>query len=248
MNNNYWSRLRNFWFPSWWVLGWILLGLPALYFLQTFVHEGSHAVAAWFSTGNFPKFFPFPHVDAAAGFRNGVTFTGGNGFIATPQFVDVGLILAFMAIFIFWPLRNRMARFALRFLFLGVCIDLLYNTLKGLWGGSGRFSDWGKFQVDVGTAGIIVITWLIWLLVLSHFLWVYYSAWQREQEAPAGFWDFRWIALAFGLLSLMALMFAAFVSDPALDKSHPVFIVAVVGQVLALVGYGLYFGLSFRQH
>lgn len=246
MNENYWDRLRNFWFPSWWNLGWLLLGLPALYFLQTLVHEGSHAMAGLFSTGSFPKLFPFPHYDASAGFRNGVTFTG-DGFIATPQFVALTLILIFMAIFIFWPISNRVARFVLRFLFLGVCIDLLYNTVKGLWGGSSPFSDWGRFQVSIGTGGIIALSWVIWLLVLSHFVWVYYCAWQQNREEEAGFWDFRWIALAFGLLSLTSLMFAAFVSDPDIDKGHPVFIVAVIMQVLAVIGYGVYFGVSFSQ-
>lgn len=243
---NYGQRLGHFWMPSGWTLGWIALGLPALYFWQTLIHEGSHAVAALFATGSFPKLAPYAHV-SAVGFRNGVAFTGGNGFVATPQFVDLVLILVFTALFIWAPVRSRSGRFILTFLYLGVCIDLGYNTIKGLWGGSGPASDWGKFQAEIGDAGIIVLSWLIWLIILSHFLWVYYSTWHNRVLPEAGFWDFRWIVFAFSLASLSGLLFAALVSDPSIDKGHWVFITYVIMQAVAVVGYSTYFGLSFRQ-
>lgn len=244
---NYGERLRNFWAPSGWTVGWMLLGLPALYFWQTLIHEGSHAMAALFASGDFPKIAPYAHVSETAGFRNGVTFTGGEGFIATPQFVGVGLLLVFTPLFIWAPIRSRAARFMLVFLYVGVCIDLLYNTVKGLWGGSGPFSDWGKFQAEIGDAGIITLSWLIWLLVFSHFLWVYFSVWHDHVLPEAGFWDFRWIALSFALASLSGLLFAAIVEDPSIDKGHGVFITYVILQALAFLGYSTYFGLSFRE-
>jgi hypothetical protein len=242
----YFERLRHFWFPDTASIAWFFLGLPALYFWQTLIHEGAHAVTALFATGEFPKLYPFPHVDPVAGFRNGVAFTG-EGFIATPQFLALLLIIVFTTVALLVPVRNRTLRFLLRFWFFGACVDLMYNTVKGLWGGSGPFSDWGKLTADVGQAGIIVLTWVIWLIILSHFLWVYYSPWSQEETNPAGFWGFRWVALVCGILSLLAILFGTLVSDPRLDKGHPVFIVALVGHILALLFCGVYFGVSYTQ-
>lgn len=243
---NYWERLKNFWAPSWWSLGWIGLGLPALYFWQTLVHEGMHGFTALFATGEFPKVAPFPHVSAVAGFRNGVTFTGGEGFIAMPQFVDMGLIILLAALCIWLPTRSHQIRFMLSYLFLGVCVDLLYNTFAGIWAGSGEFSDWGKFQVMIGDAGIIILSIFILLLAFSHFLWVYFSVWHSDPLPAATGWDFRWVALVFQIASLCAILFAAIVEDPSIDKSHGVFIFYLVLQIVAVIGYSVYFGLTFR--
>ncbi len=243
----YFTRLRNFWFPDTASLAWFFLCLPALYFWQTFIHEGAHAITALFATGDFPKFFPFPHVDADAGFRNGVAFTGGAGFIATPQFVALALILTFTLVAILVRVRSSELRFALRTWYFAACVDLMYNSAKGLWGGSGPFADWGKLTAEIGKPGIIVLSWVIWLVILSHFIWFYYSPWADDEPAPAGFMGFRWVSLTSGILSLLAIIFALAVSDDRLDKSHPVYIVALVVQILAVIGYAVYFGLSFRR-
>jgi hypothetical protein len=245
--NGYVEHLGNFWFPNGInSLVWLLFSLPALYFFHTVVHEGSHGMAALFASGTFPKFAPFPHYNTHFdGFVNGVAFTGGRGFVATPQFVALGLIVVFTLISLFWPIRNHFERFALRTWYLGSSIDLLYNTSKGLWGGSSPSSDWGKLQAQTSTAGIIVLTWVIWLVVLSHFLWVNWSAWGRNKPARAGFWNYRWAALTLGLLSLAAILFAAIVSDPSIQKDHVFFIAPLVVQVLALIWIGTYLPLSF---
>lgn len=247
--DGYFARLGNFWFPNGLTsLWWLLLALPALYFFHTFVHEGSHGLAALFATGDFPKFAPFPHFNRSFGsFLNGVTFTGGRGFIATPQLVALALVVGLSLIAIFWPIRDRFTRFVLRLWFLGASLDLLYNTVKGLWGGSSPSSDWGKLQAQIGTPGIIALTWVIWLVVLSHFVWVYWSAWGRERPERSGFWDYRWAALLLGLLSLVAIVFSAAVSDPSIQKGHAFFIVPLIVQVLALGWYAIYFGLSFQR-
>ena len=62
----YFRRLGNFWFPDWMSFVWLLFALPALYFFQTTIHEGSHAMAAFFVTGNFPKVAPFPHTQESS--------------------------------------------------------------------------------------------------------------------------------------------------------------------------------------
>jgi len=247
--HGYLHRLRNFWFPNGFTsLWWLLLALPALYFLQTLVHEGSHAVAAWIAAGAFPKFAPFPHYNTAFdGFVNGVTLTGGRGFIAVPQIVALVLIGIFSLIFILWPTRNHVVRFSLRTWYLGACLDLLYNSVKGLWGGPSPSSDWGKLQAQISTPGIIALTWILWLFVLSHFAWITIAAWGHRRPERRGFWGYRWVAPVLGLLSLTAIVFSATVNDPIIVKNHVFFIAPLIGQGIALLWYGTYFVLTFNR-
>jgi len=245
----YVRRLRNVWFPNGFTsLGWLLFALPALYFLQTVVHEGAHAVAAWTVTGTFPKFAPFPHYNTAFdGFVNGVTLTGGRGFVAVPQVVAQALIVIFSLIIILWPIRNHLLRFSLRTLYLGAALDLLYNSVKGLWGGSSPSSDWGKLQAQISTPGIIALTWVIWAVVLSHFAWITVAAWGRRPPERRGFWGYRWVALVLGLLSLTAILVSVAVNDPIIVKDHVFFIAPLIGQGIALLGYGTYFVFTFKR-
>jgi hypothetical protein len=247
-NAGYGRRLLDFWFPnrldSLW---WLLFALPPLYFFQTVIHEGSHALAALFATGKFPKFAPFPHFNTSFdSFLNGVTFSGGRGFVAMPQFIDLALVVALSLILVLWPIRNRFARYILRLIYLGVCIDLMYNTIKGLWGGPGPLSDWGKFEAQTSTAAVVVTSWVMWLAILCHFVWVYYSAWQRYHPARLGFWDYRWIALALAVVSLVAIIVSAAVTDPSIVKAHFYFAGPFALQIAAFVWFVVYFGLSFR--
>lgn len=248
-DHGYVRRLATLWFPNGFTsLWWLLFALPALYFLQTLVHEGSHGVAAWIATGAFPKLAPFPHYSTAFdGFVNGVTFTGGRGFIAAPQGVALALIAGFSVIFILWPIRNPIVRFGLRTWYLGACLDLLYNSVKGLWGGSSPASDWGKLQAQISTPGIIALTWVLWLFVLSHFAWVPIAAWGRQRAEPRSFWGYRWVALLLGALSLTAILISATVNDPTIVKGHIFFIAPLIGQGIALVWYGTYVVLTFSR-
>lgn len=247
--DGYFRRLGTFWVPNGFTsLWWLLLALPALYFFHTLIHEGSHGLATLFVTGTYPKLAPFPHFNTGFNsFVNGVAFTGGRGFVATPQLIALGLIAAFTLIFILWPIDNPMVRFALRAWYLAACLDLGYNTIKGLWGGSSPSSDWGKLQAQISTPGIIALTWVIWVFLLSHFVWVAFSAWGQESPDARGFWGYRWVAAILGLLSLTSVLFAAFVGDPSIVKAHIVFIAPLIGQVLALGWYGTYVVLTFTD-
>lgn len=271
----YFKRLGNFWFPNLACLLWLLMGLPALYFLQTTVHEGTHAMAALIVTGHGPKFAPFPHEhsDGQGGtyFLNGVTYddpknyvevrTRDNcdtenrvtekhlaGFPAAPQFLDFILIVVFSLFFAFIGFSSPIVRFPLRMLYLGFWIDFMYNTMRGLIAGCKETTDWSKFylQSDMSIGVFAFITWLLWLLILSHFVWVYWSAWGREPVDRAGFWDYRWVAFIFGILSLICVIASIAVNDDAIHKGTAAFIIPFIIQVLALIWYGTYFGLSFK--
>jgi hypothetical protein len=268
----YFTRLRNFWFPDLNALWWLLLALPALYFFQTTVHEGTHATAALVVTGNFPKLAPFPHRNSPSGnFLNGVTLGDSStvvtvvertsctsptrsrtqrlaGFPAMPQFLDLGLIVLFSALFFFTTFTNPFVRLALRLWFLGACIDFMYNTARGLIAGCNIATDWSKFMVgsDINPALFAFMTWVFWLAILSHFVWVYWSGWGRETVPSTGFWDYRWLAFILGCLSLVAVLLSIFVNDSAIVKDSAEFIVPLIIQILALCWYWIYFGLTFK--
>jgi hypothetical protein len=268
----YFERLRNFWFPDLRAFVWLLLALPALYFFQTFIHEGSHATAACIASGSCPKLAPFPHQNRRGDFLNGVTLadpattvtvtqpnacdnptpvrtTRMAGFIATPQFVDLFIILALSLLFFFTTFTNPFVRFLLRIWYLAACLDFCYNTIRGLVAGCNITADWSRFMVwyDINPGLFAFMTWIFWLVfILSHFVWVNWSGWGRETVPLTGFWDYRWIAFGLGCLSLIAVLVSIFISDPAIDKSSPAFIILLIVQVGALCWYWIYFGLTFK--
>jgi len=145
---DYFTRLKNFWFPDWNALWWLLLALPALYFFQTVVHEGTHGITAYMSRGSFPTVAPFPHLTNNGGFLNGVTLSDSStaekpvpverqdcnsakktsnprlaGWIGMPQLVDILLVVCFTLIFMFANIRSPMIRFALRAWYFAAWID-----------------------------------------------------------------------------------------------------------------------------
>jgi len=267
----YFTRLKNFWFPDWNAVAWLLLALPALYFFQTTIHEGTHATAALIVTGHFPKLAPFPHRTSSGNFYNGVTLRDPSttvsviertsctssvrsrnprlaGFPAMPQFIALGLIVLFSALCFFTTFTNPMVRFAFRLWFLGACIDFMYGTARGLIAGCNIFADWSKFMVgsDIDPGLFALMTWIFWLVILCHFVWVYWSGWGRETVPNTDFWDYRWIAFMLGILSLIAVLWSIFLNDPAIVKDSAEFIVPFVVQILALCWYWIYFGLTFR--
>jgi hypothetical protein len=267
----YFKRLGNFWFPDLMAFCWLLLALPALYFFQTTIHEGTHAFAAFAVTGSFPKLAPFPHSTSSGSFLNGVTIGDAStsvsvvertacdtptpvrrtrmaGFPAAPQFVDLFLIVVFALIFFFTTFTNPFIRFVLRIWFLAACLDFGYNTIRGLVAGCNIAADWSKFMVwsDINPGLFALMTWIFWLVMLSHFVWVYWSGWGRETVPSTGFWDYRWIAFVLGILSLIAVLLSIFVNDPSIDKSSFAFISLFVVQLLALCWYWIYFGLTFK--
>ena len=100
---------------------------------------------------------------------------------------------------------------------------------------------------DINPGLFAFMTWIFWLVfILSHFVWVNWSGWGRETVPLTGFWDYRWIAFGLGCLSLIAVLVSIFISDPAIDKSSPAFIILLIVQVGALCWYWIYFGLTFK--
>lgn len=267
----YFKRLGNFWFPDVMALAWLLLALPALYFFLTTIHEGTHAMTTLVASGSFPKVAPFPHRTADGRFLNGVTLRDKDaevtvrertscdssaktdnkrnaGFIAMPQFVDLILIVIFTFIFIFTTVSSPLLRLALRAWYLGACIDFMYNTARGLIGGCNQFADWSRFMLrsDIAVPLFVLLTWILWLVVLGHFVWVYWSRWGREAVAKTDFWDYRWIAFILGILSLIAVIVSLAVRAPSIDKDSAEFVVPFVFQIIALCWYWIYFGLTFK--
>jgi hypothetical protein len=252
-------------------LVWLLFSLPALYFFQTTVHEGTHAMAALISSGSFPKLAPFPHQTPSGNFLNGVTLGDASttvvkvirtqcnnparqrvrtlaGFIAMPQFVALGLVVLFSFLFFLVSIPNPFVRFPLRLWYLGASLDFCYNTIRGLIGGCNATADWSRFmlEADIAPALFAVMTWIFWLVVLSHFVWVYWSAWGKETVSETGFWDYRWVAMILGILSLIAVLLSLTISDPQIIKKSAGFIVPLIVQICALCWYWTYFGLTFK--
>ena len=99
---------------------------------------------------------------------------------------------------------------------------------------------------DIGVGWFALLTWFLWLVILCHFVWVYWSAWGREAVAETNFWDYRWVAFILGIMSTLAVIVSLAVSDDRIDKGTVVFVVPFIVQILALCWYWIYFGLTFK--
>lgn len=267
----YFNRLGNFWFPKWIFLLWLLLAAMGLYFFQTLIHEGSHAVAAAVTTGNSPTLAPFPHEARGGGFLNGVTFFNGNpavthnirlscdsdattnvqdaGFIGLPQVVDLVIITALFFVFFFTTVSNPFFRFLLVLWYLGASFDFIYNTVRSLGGGCNASADWSRVMLtgDIDNGLFAFLTWTLWIIfVLSHFVWVYFSKWGQTPVTSAEFWDYRWIGFTMGLLSLICFIWSLAVNDPRIIKDSTPFILFFILHIVFAAGNFLLFGLSFK--
>jgi hypothetical protein len=269
------KRLPDFWFPDRMAFWGVLLAMPALLFFQTTVHEGTHALNYLIVTGDFPKLAPFPHLSVTnptfapdqGRFQAGVTLGQSvpvmkgtcadptrrpgiklPGFIALPQFVDLLLMGILTLIFLYTKMPNALIRFLLRTWFVGLCVDFMFNTARGLIRVCVDAMDWSKFMLEygIGRSWFAVLTWLLWAGVISLIVLACRSRWLEEPVAETGFWDYKWIALLCGVLSFFALLFSIFVSDPKIDKSSVAFIVFFVIQVGALCWYWFYFFVLVR--
>ena len=101
-------------------------------------------------------------------------------------------------------------------------------------------------RADINPGLFAFMTWIFWLVILSHFVWVYWSGWGRETVPATSFWDYRWISFLLGLLSLIAVLWSVFLNDPAIIKDSAEFIVPLIIQILVLCWYWIYFGLTFK--
>jgi hypothetical protein len=267
----YFKRLGNFWFPKLIFLLWLVFGAMGLYFFQTFIHEGTHAVSAAFSSGHMPTLAPFPHQRPNGDFLNGVTLGDPSttvtntirtscdspaktptpeiaGFIGMPQVIDLVIISLLFLIFFFVPISNSTARFLLVLWYLGATFDFCYNTIRSLIGGCNPGADWSRvmLEADISNGLFAVLTWTLWIVfVLSHFAWVYFSQWGQTEVEEVEFWDYRWVGLVFGALSLICVIWSLAVSDPSIDKGS-VFIAFFILHIVFMIGNFLLFGLSFK--
>ena len=272
----YLIRLKNFWFPDWSAVGWFLLAFPALYFFQTVIHEGSHGLTALANRGSMPIVAPFPHLRQSNGdFLNGVTLplTDGStsevpvpverqlcnspaatpnprlaGWIGMPQVVDIILMVGLSLITLFANIRSPMFRFLLRIWLFGVWIDFFFNTARNLVGACKEGQDWSRVMLrgDINDAAFAILTWFLWSAFLSHFIWVFWSAWGKNPVAETRFWDYRWIALVLSLLSIIAIILSFAIDDNRIAKDNAAFIVPLVFQFLSAVWCAIYFGLTFK--
>lgn len=273
---DYFTRLKNFWFPDSNALWWLLLALPALYFFQTVVHEGTHGLTAYASRRSFPIVAPFPHLTKKGNFLNGVTLPlldGSTsekpvpierqdcnsptktpnprlaGWIGMPQLVDMLLIVVFTVIFMFWNIRSPLIRFLLRLWYFGVWIDFMFNTARHLFEICKDSMDWSRVMLrgDIGDGSFAVLTWFLWLVILSHFVWVYWSKWGREPVEETSFWDYRWIALVMAIMSAFAIVVSVAVSDDRIDKLTFIFFAGLLFQLAGLVANVVYFATAYTR-
>ena len=271
----YLIRLRNFWFPDLNAFFWLLLAIPGLYFFQTVIHEGTHGLTAFMNSGTFPTVAPFPHLNKDGGFLNGVTLYEPGaaekpvpkerddcnsskkvdnprlaGWIGSPQLVALLLIVCLSLIFLFADIRNEMWRFVLRIWYFGLWLDFMWNTAVNLGGGCKPGQDWSRVMLrgDINTAGFAVLTWFLWSIVLSHFIWVYWSKWGRNPVDQTNFWAYRGVAAALAGLSLLAIVLSLTVANNnvRVDKGSAVFIIGLILQIASFIWYVIYFGLTFK--
>jgi hypothetical protein len=268
----YFTRLRRFWFPDLIAFFWLLLALPAIYFFQTTIHEGTHGLVALATNGDFPKVAPFPHLTQSGSFLNGVTIpnqaervtervtcdpndppishTRLAGWIGWPQMVALFITIIFAVIFLLVDIRNPLLAFLLRAWYFAAAIDFLFNVGKILFGVCTDTQDWARVMIrgDINSTLFWFLTFLLVLVVLSHFLWVYWSRWGKQELDSKKFNDYKWIGLFFAILSTLALIISLAVNDPAIKKDNAVFILGLIVQICAAVFYWLYFAwLSNRR-
>jgi len=274
----YGTRMKSFWFPDCNALWWLLLALPAVYFFQTAIHEGTHGLTAYLKRGTWPIVAPFPHVRTGAGPLNGNTLPLEDknkstsekpvpiertkcdsatkesnprlaGWIGMPQFVDLLLVVCLSLITYFANIRSPLWRFMLRLWFFAVWIDFMFNTWRHLFGLCSDKQDWSRvmLRADIGDVTFGVITWLLWGAFLCHFIWVYWSAWGKNEVAETSFWDYRWVALVLGLLSITAIIVSLVVSDDRIDKGNAAFVIPLILQFLSAIWCVIYFGLTFKD-
>ena len=68
------------------------------------------------------------------------------------------------------------------------------------------------------------LAWLFWLVMLSHFVWVYYSKWHEVDAAEGrderGFFDYRLACMILLMTSFMAIFVFIGVTDATIVKDH----------------------------
>lgn len=244
-SESYGTKLLRFWAPNGWAVLWLVLGLAPLFFFETFVHEGLHWVTGK-AAGGDPTLIPFAHFNTSFGRNiNGATMNSP-GFIATPQFVGLGLLVVLILVFIFTSPPWRWLRTFLTWWYLGLVLDLLFNTGRGLVGASRPGTDWAKFAASSGDGLATFFSWVILLCVLSQLAWIAVSRWHVERPPALGWFDFRGVAVSFGVVSLLAVIVSLTVDDPAIDRNWWFWLIWFY-QLLSLLWYAAYIAWATKR-
>ncbi len=267
----YFTRLRRFWFQDRNALFWLLLAIPLMISFQSTVHESTHGLAAFIKTGSFPKVEPFL-MNYAGTFHNGFTAKDSStsesvrerrtcgenaplvssprlaGWLGWPQIGALLLAIGFSLIFLFVDVRNPVFGLLWRAWFVAACIDFISNTFLILVGHCKDTQDWAQVMIrgDHSFGLFRIFTFLLWLPVLSQFVWVYWSKWGTNPLPERKFWNYRWAAFVFGVLSSMSLLFYLLVRDDNIDYGSFPYVAGLLLQIAGFIIYWLFFVLSFK--
>ena len=268
----YFSRFQKFWFQDRNAFFWLLLTIPIMISFHSTVHEGTHALAARVNSKSFPKVIPFL-MDFRGSFQNGITIgdlssqetvkerddcnarnppvdnTRLAGWIGWPEVVALLITVVLALIFLFVNVTNPVLGLLLRAWFIAATVDFLSNTGKVLFGSCNDTKDWWRVMIrgDYGSKGFWVFTLLLWLIIFSHFVWVWRAKWATEPLPDRGFWGYRWAAFVLGLLSLMSMIFYFLVRDDGIDYGGFWYIFGLIMQLAAFFFYWIYYGLSLKH-
>ena len=265
----YFTRLRKFWFQDLNAFLWLLLAIPVMISFQSIIHEGTHGVVAFIKEGSFPKVEPFL-MTYNGGFQNGIT-TGVfetvtertecdpnlparshsrlAGWIGWPQMVALLLTVGFALIFLFVNVTNPVFGLLWRAWYVAAVADFLFNTGLILFGTCKPTQDWARVMIrgDHSFGLFRFLTLLLWLIVLSHFVWVWWSKWGTNPLPDRGFWGYRWVAFALGICSTISLIFYLLVRDDGIEYGGGVYIFGLLLQFAAFWFYWIYYGLSLKH-
>jgi len=192
------------------------------------------------------------------------------GFIGVPQVVDLFIITALVSLFFFGSVKNPVIRFPFFLWYFAAMFDFMYNTGGVAFGGCSEGNDWSKvFLYDwMGRGALIGLTWVLWIVfILSNFVWVYWAKWGKERVDGSAFtttdkfgdcdkfkdfsrfWEFRWLALTFGLLSLICFFWAtawmAGKGDPRVRTDSAAFLGFYALHIIGALVCFTIFSLSF---
>ena len=267
----YFTRLRNFWFQDRYALCWLLFAIPIMISFQSTVHEGTHGLVAFMKTGSFPQVEPFLMI-YDGNFNNGITNPDASssetrtertdcdekvppgsvtrlaGWSGWPQVVALLLAVGFTLIFLFVSITNPVFGFLWRAWYLAACVDFMANIGLTLFCTCKPSQDWAKVMIrgDINSKLFWFITFLLSLVILSHFVWVWWSKWGKQPLLERRFWGYRWVALVLGILATISLLFYALVRDNDIEYGSFAYIFGLLLQIIGFAIYWIYFGLSFK--
>ena len=266
----YLSRLRKFWFQDLNAFLWLLLAIPVMISFHSIIHEGTHSLAAYVEAGEFPKIAPFL-MDYEGKFQNGKTigvYTKQTertdcdesvppepnherqaGWSGWPQVVALLITIFFAVIFLAINIQNPIAGFLWRTWYLAAAVDFVANTGSILFGNCKEGQDWAKVMIrgDHGFGAFRWFTLFLWLILFSHFVWVYWSKWGKTPLPDRSFWGYRYAAVTLGILAFISLMFYAFVRDDGIEYTSGWYIFGLLAQISAFIFYSVYVVISIKR-